>query len=557
MKKTVLLGIALCLACALSARNAAQVVFAWGDTDVKVMPWQKPAMLSKAFEFAAWRGEKINTEALIWSASALDETSVSISDLRCGKAVIPASAADIHYVRYVKGDVLAEGYNQCGKRDTVSWTPMMAADLIDDACSGPVAADCWQPVWLSIKVPCDAAPGRYRGTLSLSAGAVTRTLKVELEVIDRLMPAPAEWAFHLDLWQNPYTFARVYDVPLWSEAHFEAMRPVMKMLADAGQKVVTTTILDRPWNGQTEDPFGSMVTKMRRADGSWLYDYTAFDMWVEFMETVGISSQINCYSLIPWSLAFDYYDQASGQVKILKADPQSKEYALYWGRFITDFASHLRAKGWFDKTYIAMDERPLESMTAALELIKSVEPEMKVALAGNLHRAIEENIDDLCVGFREEFPSDVRMERASRGQISTWYTCCAERYPNTFMASVPAEAAWIGWYTFAKGFDGYLRWAFNSWTRDPDHDSRFRSWAAGDCYMVYPYARSSVRFEKLIEGIRDHEKARVMRQAWTATSDEARLRQLETALKAFDFDEISANGAAPAIRAARAVINQK
>ena len=45
-------------------------------------------------------------------------------------------------------------------------------------------------------------------------------------------PAPSEWAYHLDLWQSPFAVARYYQVPLWSQEHLDAMRPLMKMLAE-------------------------------------------------------------------------------------------------------------------------------------------------------------------------------------------------------------------------------------------------------------------------------------------------------------------------------------
>lgn len=43
-------------------------------------------------------------------------------------------------------------------------------------------------------------------------------------MLNRTLPAPAEWAYHLDLWQNPFAVARYYQVPLWSKEHFDAMR---------------------------------------------------------------------------------------------------------------------------------------------------------------------------------------------------------------------------------------------------------------------------------------------------------------------------------------------
>ena len=41
---------------------------------------------------------------------------------------------------------------------------------------------------------------------------------------------------------------------------------------------------------------------MKKLDGTWVYDYTVFDKWVEFMmNEVGIKDLISCYTMIPWA----------------------------------------------------------------------------------------------------------------------------------------------------------------------------------------------------------------------------------------------------------------
>ena len=89
-----------------------------------------------------------------------------------------------------------------------------------------------------------------------------------------------------------------------------------------------------------------------------------------------------------------------------------------------------------------------------------------------------------------------------------------DEFPNTFTFSPPVDAVYLGWYAMAAGYDGLLRWSFTSWVRDPLHDSRFRSWPAGDTYLVYPGARSSIRYERQVEGIQDAEKIRILRTAF-------------------------------------------
>lgn len=516
----------------------------------------------KAFNHVAWRGEKVFAQAVVSSEEELKDVRLSVSDLRNGKSLIGAENIRLQFVSYVVSDLLdTTKYGQCGSREDKSkWGEVLVADVLDINDSMTVPAGRKQPVWMTVSVPSDARPGKYSGKLTVtSSNAKARSLNVALTVADHVLPPARDWAFHLDLWQNPYSVARYENVPLWSEAHFEAMRPVMRMLAEAGQKSVTATIMSRPWNGQTEDAFGSMVTKIRRIDGTWLYDYTIFDRWVEFMFSLGIDRQINCYSMIPWALQFDYIDQATSSPATFQAAPGSEEYNEYWGAFIADFARHLKAKGWFEKTMIAMDERPLESMQAVLGLIRKIEPAFKISLAGNYHEPVIYDIVDFSETFsgKQEFPESAKTKRKELGLTTTFYTCCAEAHPNMFVISNPDEAAWLGWFAQAEGYDGYLRWAYNSWTIDPLTDARFRTWPAGDCFVVYPGGRGSVRFSKLVEGIQDFEKVRILRSRWQETGNEAKLGQLTGILKSFTSETVLAEGPTKALAAAKSFLDRQ
>ena len=516
----------------------------------------------KAFNHSAWRGEKVFAQAVISSDAELKDVTVAVSDLRSGKSVIGSGNISVQFVSFVVSDLLdTTKFGQCSSREDKSkWGEVLVADVLDLKESMNIPTGRKQPVWMTVNVPSDAKPGKYTGRMSVSSSnAKTRSLPVELVVSDHILPPAHDWAFHLDLWQNPYAVARYENVPLWSEAHFEAMRPVMRMLAEAGQKSVTATIMNRPWNGQTEDAFGSMVTKIRRIDGSWLYDYTIFDRWVEFMFSLGIDRQINCYSMIPWALEFDYYDQATSSPTTFQAAPGSEEYNEYWGTFIADFSRHLKAKGWFEKTMIAMDERPMESMQAVLSLIRRTEPDFKISLAGNYHEPINFGIADFSEGFapKKEFPESAKAKRKELGLTTTFYTCCAEAHPNMFVISDPDEAAWLGWFAQAENYDGYLRWAYNSWTMDPLADTRFRTWPAGDCFVVYPGGRGSVRFSKLVEGIQDFEKIRILKEQWRKEDDDSKLGQLAEILKSFSSEKLLEEGPANALTAAKSFLDKQ
>lgn len=564
MKNIVTLMIAVALPVLMAAQPQSSFKLEWASTGSHCVIGGGPSLdyQKKAFNHSAWRGEKVFAQAVISSDTELEDVTLSVSDLSNGKSGIKSGNVSVLFVSFVVSDLLdTTKYGQCGQRqDKSEWGEVLVADVLDLKESMNIPAGRKQPVWMTVNVPSNAKPGKYRGKLTVSSSnAKSRSLPVELIVSDHILPPDSDWTFHLDLWQNPYSVARYENVPLWSDAHFEAMRPVMKMLADAGQKSVTTTIMNRPWNGQTEDAFGSMVTKIRRIDGTWLYDYTIFDRWVEFMFSLGIDKQINCYSMIPWALQFDYIDQATSSPATFQAAPGSEEYNEYWGAFIADFARHLKAKGWFEKTMIAMDERPLESMQAVLGLIRKVEPAFKISLAGNYHEPVIYDIVDFSETFsgKQEFPESAKAKRKELGLTTTFYTCCAEAHPNMFVISNPDEAAWLGWFAQAEGYDGYLRWAYNSWTLDPLTDTRFRTWPAGDCFVVYPGGRGSVRFSKLVEGIQDFEKVRILRSRWQETGNEAKLGQLTGILKSFTSETVLAEGPTKALAAAKSFLDRQ
>ena len=516
----------------------------WASIDTRYRRLDIPQVKTqKAVNLKAWRGERVNAQAVLWSNVNLDDVQIAVTDLRSDKAVIPASAIRTNFVRYVMTDELNKDGSGCGYRSPADWDSSVVADVLDINKTLPVRRNTTQPIWANVWVPQDAKPGNYTAQITVSGKNMKpQTLQLKLQVINRTLPSPQQWATNLDLWQNPYAVARYYKVPLWSKEHFDAMRPIMKMLADAGQYSITTSIMHKPWNGQTEDHYDSMVTRIKHIDGTWTFDYAVFDRYVDFMmNDVGINRLIACYTMIPWDLRFDYYDEATNRIKFVKAKPGDNAYTEYWGTFLRDFARHLRQKGWFDKTCIAMDERPMKDMQAAIKVIKDADKDYKISLAGIYHEEIERDLYYYCIAYGHDFPQDVLARRRAEGKISTYYTCCTEGFPNTFTFSPPAEAAWMAVHALGGDYDGYLRWSYNSWTRDPLRDSRFRSWAAGDTYCVYPGPRSSIRFERLIEGLQICEKIVQLRKEYTRTGQKAKLQKLNNMVKKFTPQEVPAS----------------
>lgn len=532
----------------------------WGSTDVRYKKEVPPSVdIKKNLTLSAWKGERVCAQFVIWSGEEIKELNFSAEDLRNGEESIGKEHLTTAFVRYVMTDELnKDGNGGCGQRpDPTKFDSTLVADPIDHITpSLLIPSHSTQGGWVSIHIPSQVKAGAYRGTILVKDGEkVISTLGITVNVGQRTLPPPSEWAFHLDLWQNPYAVARYYQVTPWSKEHFDYMRPHMKLYADAGGKSITASIMHKPWNGQTYDYFESMVTWIKKADGTWMFDYTVFDKWVEFMMEMGIRKQINCYSMVPWKLSFRYFDQATNSLQSVSTQPGEVVYEDMWLAMLRSFAAHLKQKGWFGITYISMDERPMETMLKTLEIIRKADKDFKVSLAGAYHKELVYELDDYCVALRMKYPEDVKRQRKQAGKVTTFYTSCEEARPNTFSFSPPAETEWFAWYSAKEGLDGYLRWALNSWVKHPLQDSRFHTWAAGDTYLIYPGGRSSLRFEHLIDGIQAYEKIRLLKKEYAEKGDKRKLDKIDKALQLFDETTLKEVPAVEVIGKARRMLN--
>ena len=539
MKKNVSVAIVLVASFVLiaCATTSAQVNARWGSIDIRYpLDCKTEVGDYRVNTVAAWRGERVNLQLVVTNEYSEKDCSVvyKFSDLKQGRDVIPASNVVGGFVQ----PVITDKFTGCGKHAVDAHGEELVADRITDTNPTVLDAGSCRGLWLTVQVPQDAEPGTYKGYVELVCNGKKDKYEYFVNVANWQLPAPKEWSFHLDLWQNPYAVARVHNV---SKEHFDVLRPYMLKLASAGQKAITATLIDRPWDGQTYDPFGSMVTWVKKADGTWWYDFTIFDRWVEFMMSCGIDKEITCFSMIPWKLSFRYYDQASHSHKYINCAPGEEAYAQFWGGMLSAFSAHLKEKGWFDKTFISMDERSLQQMQAAIKVIKEYAPGMKISMAGNYHPEIEADIHDYCLDIFAygAYTPELLAQRRAQGKVSTYYTCCSAEYPNLFTFSEPADAAFIALEALKKGLDGYLRWAYNSWTVSPEEDSRFTAWPAGDTYVIYPFSVSSIRWERLVQGIQLFEKYKIRLAAAKAEGNTEHVIELEKLLEDIDLKKIS------------------
>ncbi|MEG0423431.1 MAG: DUF6067 family protein, partial [Erysipelotrichaceae bacterium] len=498
-------------------------------------------MNQTSFKDTAWLGDEISSQiSMVSNNKGAKNVTVTSTDFISGENKISKSNVDIQFLKTTIGST-----GKCG-----SGTKLDIPDIIYSSDAQDLAGLKVKNAWVNIKIPKNAKPGTYTGTISVKADKLTTPIDFDytIEVLDLVQPNVVG-NFNFELWTYPYTVARYYNIPkseYFGEKHNNILKNELKEYKEAGGDVITTSIVENPWadkwgnhGAQTYDITPSMIKWTKHSDNSFTYDFTEFDKWVQLNLDMGIDGRIKCFSIIPWKNQLGYYDEAN-QLHSMSL-PVGDE--TIWRPFLVKFVEHLDQKGWFDKTYLALDEVSASEMNKVLDLIESVKNKdnnhLKLSACANyeVSGVNLDRVDDIAMqltqtkGSTLEHLRDLAAHRRTLGLTTNIYTCTGD-YPSSFATSDPAESAWTMWYTAGADMDGYVRWAYDAWVKDPLNDTTHWYWESGDPFLVYPDAadalnpktHSTPRFERMKEGLRD-----VAKMKWLQKNGTAELRDSITA----------------------------
>ncbi|MCF0168723.1 MAG: hypothetical protein HUJ93_08820, partial [Bacteroidales bacterium] len=192
-------------------RNVKGTSLAWGSTAWRYAKSEVPALKAgKALSATGWKGERVFLQAVLWGDREITEANLIASDLVGSKGKIPASAVTPGFERFVMGDTYGNGSGWFPTDDVTTRDSILVADPVMGPYMASIEGESARPIWVEIKIPADAAPGLYKGSIMLTSKELDKplTLNYTLNVRNHTLADPSEWSFHLDLWQNPFSIAR-------------------------------------------------------------------------------------------------------------------------------------------------------------------------------------------------------------------------------------------------------------------------------------------------------------------------------------------------------------
>jgi len=496
----------------------------------------------------AWKNDKAASELVLYSGNGLlSNIQVTADDFQKadGSAKISADHITATFIKSTKaynGAFLGYGSTTRQVPEATAENRSESSDILyQEGGAVSMEANSVQPVWVEVSVPKDTPAGLYTGRVIVTAEEIDTPLVFTYKVVvqDMTLSDTSEFTYDIGLWQYPYSSAEYYGVEPFSPEHLEILRSLMELYKEAGGNMITATIIEDAWSGQTysknEIHYPSMVKWTKQSDGSFTYDYSDFDAWVSLCKEIGIADKVVIYSIAPWHSSFTYWE--GGTMKKVGYNTKSDEYKNVWNHFLTDFSNHLDEKGWFDSCYLAIDERNFGQAPDAFSIIEKIKNKDGKSLktAGDMDsitdaskKEIAKKISLLSVGDNSaqahaaEF-AEILAERKAAGLVTTLYSC-TEHKPGNFSLSAPVESYWSAVNAGKAGTAGFRRWAYDAWVEDPLNDATHNAFEPGDCFLVYPSeknasektAKRSVRLERMAEGVRDVNKLRILAEKDTS-----------------------------------------
>lgn len=459
--------------------------------------------------FKGWKNETLILPIRLVSSPAVPLT----FNLKSSNPLISASVYQLHYV---EGDISA---GNCGTNKSGGvFEKRQFSDRAEKLKSNTFLSDTTNHyILLELRIDQKSKTGQYPVEVVFSQGGASFSTEAIIQVLDKKLPEFSSLKYKVDFWQFPMSTADYYQVKPWSEEHLSYMAGVFDQLNGINQQVITTSVFWDLYNTSIRPLDQMMIQIQKKANGTFSYDYSNFEKYVNLGIQKGIGKQISVHNLFPWNNTFFYCDESSQEVISIQSLPGTELYNQFWTSFLIDFSKYLKQKKWLDRVVLVVDERDVNETIALAKFVKRINPGFKMGYAGIFNPELSRLIYDYSVPSNVVLEKADLAERKSLGYQTTFYTSCYEVQPNLVIGSNLDDAYFLTMLSRSRDYDGMLRWAFNVWSPQIMSSAVFSDIPSGDGHFVYPDNQLSIRYLILRDALEEVLKFDTQPNDWKKT----------------------------------------
>jgi hypothetical protein len=330
-----------------------------------------PAQRRLHLEAFASRGEVRSLTLAIRPLVDLGRIVLSVSDLEGDGAVLPADCVTVSVVRHLP----TRGLGSLMYRITPRY--------LQPAQEVSLPAGLTRQVWLSMRVPADAAAGPYRGRLLLRAeGREPIEMPLSLEVLP----------FGLDEADFLSGFFHIeHDLPLEGPARHEMQYRVFQAFRERGFNT---------FSGGPPIDFHGLDSQ-----GAPLIDFSAADRFMSQARAAGFDWEINNYGGLVITGLYDIYSYTKGETGSALEESYGLAFEEIAGRVWSTVLSHAHEHDWLPFSYSLCDEPRVADLARDqlefMRLLNGVAPDLRTT--GGYSVSFEPTEDPLELELQEFF----------------------------------------------------------------------------------------------------------------------------------------------------------
>ena len=378
-------------------------------------------------------------------------------------------------------------------------------------------------VWITIAPEGKLEAGEHTLTVRIAndkdeeLAAHTLTLRM----IDASLP---EHGMILTQWFHCDCLASYYQVPVFSERHWEIIGNYLRTAVEYGQNMILTPLFTPPLDTEVggERLTVQLVDVTINADGSYSFGYDKLDRWVALCHACGMRYFEMSHLFTQWGAAHapKIVAWVNGEEKRIfgwDTDAAGEEYAAFLKAFLPSLVEHLKALGIDQNCKFHLSDEPNGGCVEQYRHAKAVVSE---ALDGYEIMDALSSFDFYRDGLVSlPIPGSDHIEPfLEAGVEGLWtYYCCVQGkgVSNRFIAMPSWRNRALGMQCFKYDIAGFLHWGFNFYNNmysvdaiNPYLDTEGEQQVpAGDSFMVYPAPDGttlpSIRLMVFREGLED------------------------------------------------------
>jgi hypothetical protein len=461
------------------------------------------------------RGEVISGQFALNAKRNLVNVTVEVSALNniITGSTFPANTIDWNFV----GSVLlpTNAPNQ-PLSAVVRPAPAMFPDYLMSERQLDIKGKSYKSVWLTINIPETAEEGTYIGKVIVKSVQGDQSLLLYLTVYPLTLPSERHLKIAVRFSVN--NFDKFHGIKeKYSDEWFEMLKTYADNMATHRQNVIQASI--------------STIEIRRSGNGELKFDFTRFDQIVQVFLNTGKMDYIETgYGLTRFGDGGDWFSTVIELSDFPVKNSDTGETLIMAGKdvvpyFLPAFESHLRQKGWLNKTLLSVRNEP--SLHNAIpygemsEYFHQLAPDLKQfeSIETTMYDGIEipgPKLDHLATWY------DSFRNAQEKGTEICYYIVGiyqGSRYPNKTIDVPVMDSRIMPWLNYKYNLSGIKHWGWNSWTDDPYNTVGQH---LGDGWHVYPVKNgilNSLRWEQMRNGIQDYEYFRMLENKIKALKD--------------------------------------